>query len=396
MFNLLKGNKSLSIIALVAIVNSLGYAIVIPVLYSYSVKFGLSDFQNGLLFALFSICQFAATPLIGRLSDKYGRRPLLVISLIGTAVSFFMTAFAPNVFFLFLARALDGITAGNIPVAMAVIADTTEEHERARGFGIIAASFGFGFVIGPAIAAATVGISAALPFIIAGVFTTIAVFLTYFLLPETNKHIGQVHEGKLFDFGKMIRAAFDPNVGKTLVITLFYFMAFFLFIYAFQPYMVKVLHLSPVEISLLFTGFGAVGLVSQLFLVQKVVQMFGLKRAFTTAFLVVAICFGLLFFAKVFLMFIIIIFILGFANSLVQPLLTTIISKETDAKSQGTILGLNSSYMSVGQILGPILGGAFATISLGLPFVAAGATVIFCFYLAHQVMNPKIKKDTAF
>src|SRR5438876_3772089 len=110
---MLKTNRTLFIIALIALVNMLGYGIIIPILYAYSKKYGLSDFQNGLLFAIFSICQFISTPVIGRMSDKYGRRPLLLISIIGTALSFFLMAFASNAIFLFLARALDGLTSGN-------------------------------------------------------------------------------------------------------------------------------------------------------------------------------------------------------------------------------------------------------------------------------------------
>src|SRR5438270_11017979 len=112
-----KENKNLLIIALIAIVNALGYGIVIPILYAYSKRYGLSDFQNGLLFATFSVCQFIATPIIGRLSDKYGRRPMLLLSITGTAVSFFIMAFAPSAIFLFIARGLDGLTAVNILVA---------------------------------------------------------------------------------------------------------------------------------------------------------------------------------------------------------------------------------------------------------------------------------------
>src|SRR3990172_819990 len=130
-------NRNILIIALIALVNMLGYGIIIPILYAYSKKFGLSDFENGLLFSLFSICQFISTPIIGRMSDKYGRRPLLIISILGTALSFFIMAFAPSAIFLFLARALDGITAGNIPVASAIISDTTSQEQRTRGFGII-------------------------------------------------------------------------------------------------------------------------------------------------------------------------------------------------------------------------------------------------------------------
>src|SRR3989339_1040643 len=149
-------NRNIWIISLIALVNMLGYGIIIPILYAYSKKFGLSDFENGLLFALYSICQFISTPFIGRLSDRYGRKPLLIISVAGTAVSFFVMAFAPNALFLFLARSLDGITAGNIPVAFAVISDSTKPAERAKAFGRVWAAFNFGFVFGPAVAALTV------------------------------------------------------------------------------------------------------------------------------------------------------------------------------------------------------------------------------------------------
>ena len=154
---MLKQNRNVLIVGLIAVVNMLGYGIIIPILYAYSKKYGLSDFQNGLLFASFSICQFISTPIIGRLSDKYGRRPMLLFSITGTAFSFFMMAFAPSAIFLFAARMLDGITAGNIPVAFAVISDSTKPEGRAKAFGMIGAAFSFGFIFGPAISAFTVG-----------------------------------------------------------------------------------------------------------------------------------------------------------------------------------------------------------------------------------------------
>ncbi len=390
-------NRNLLIIALIAIVNALGYGIIIPVLYSYSIRFGLSDFQNGLLFAIFAICQFLSTPFIGRMSDKYGRKPLLVISIAGTALSFFMTAFAPTAIFLFIARALDGITAGNIPVAAAVISDTTTEKDRAKGFGIIGASFGFGFVFGPAISAFTVGISAALPFIIAGVISTIAVIITALFLPETNKHIGEVKKGKLFDFAKLYHALFDKSIGVTLLISFFYFLAFSCAIlYGYQPFSVKVLHLSEMEVSLLFTMFGVIGLITQLFLIPKVTKRFGLKKPFSFAFLAVALIFFGIFFSRSLLSFAILSVLLGLANSLIQPLTQTILSNETDAKSQGSIQGINASYMSLGQIFGPIAGGAIATIAVPYPFLAGAAIMLICLYLSFKVLKPGVAKEHAF
>lgn len=390
-------NRNLLIIALIAVVNMLGYGIIIPILYAYSKRFGLSDFQNGLLFALFSICQFIATPIIGRMSDKYGRRPLLLISIIGTTVSFFMMAFAPNVFFVYLARALDGLTAGNVPVAFAVISDSTKPEERPRAFGMIGAAFSFGFVFGPAIAALTVGLAQSLPFIIAGVITLIAAALTALYLPETNQHMGEIKHGKLFDFPKLWHTLFDPNVGLTFIISLGFFLAFSCaIIYGFQPFTLQVLKISQPQNAILFTVFGIVGLISQTFLVQRITKMFGIKRAFSTGLLLTALSFVIMYFSHTLPIFIVASVILGLFNSIVQTLIPAILSQEADAKSQGTIMGLNTSYQSIGMIVGPILGGVIATYSIPLNFIVGATLTLVCFWLSFSILKPDAKAESAF
>lgn len=390
-------NRNLLIIALIALVNMLGYGIIIPILYAYSKKYGLSDFQNGLLFASFSICQFISTPIIGRLSDKYGRRPMLIISIIGTAASFFMMAFAPSALFLFLARALDGLTAGNIPVAFAVISDSTKPEDRPRAFGLIGSAFSFGFVFGPAISALTVGFGAAIPFIIAGIITIIAAVLTFLYLPETNKHMGEVRHGKLFDFPKMWRTLFDPNVGMTFVISLIFFMAFACaLIYGFQPFTLHVLKITTQQNALLFTLFGTVGLISQNVLVHRISKKFGVKKAFSTGILLTSVALLIMFFSRSLTLFVSAAIILGVFNSIVQTLLPAILSQEADAKSQGTIMGLNSSYQSIGMIIGPILGGVVATIAIPLPFLVGAVLILLCYFLSSQVLRPGVKKESAF
>jgi len=390
-------NRNLMIIALIAFVNMLGYGIIIPILYSYSIKYGLSDFDNGLLFALFSICQFIAAPIIGRLSDKYGRRPMLLMSITGTALSFFMMAFAPGAIFLFLARALDGLTAGNIPVAFAVISDSTKPEERAKAFGLIGAAFSFGFIFGPAIAALTVGFGYAVPFIIAGVITLIAAFLTFLYLPETNKHIGEVQKGKLFDFPKMWKTLFDPNAGLTFVISLVFLLAFSCaIIYGFQPFTMNILRITEAENAILFTIFGIIGLITQTFLVQRITKYFGMKKAFSISMLFTALSFIIMFFSRSLPVFVGASIILGLFNSVVQTLIPTILSQEADSKSQGTIMGLNASYQSIGMIIGPILGGAVATIAVPLPFLVGTILVMLCFYLSFYILKPGIRKESAF
>jgi MFS family permease len=390
-------NRNFIIISIIVLINSIGYGIIIPLLYSYSLRFGLNDFQNGMLFAIFSLCQLLSTPIIGRLSDKYGRKPLLVASLTGTALSFFMTAWAPNAIILFLARALDGITAGNIPVASAVISDSTEPKDRAKGFGIIGASFGFGFIAGPAISALTLQFGVSAPFIVAGVVTTLAVVATALFLPETNKHIGEVAKGKIFDFAKLFHSLFDKNVGMTLLISLIYSTAFGLFIFAFQPFAVKVMHLGETQISLIYTLFGVIGLITQLFIMPRVANKFPDKTILTYALFIVAIAFLGNFFANILVVYLIFSVLLSFSNSFVPPMIQTILSKETDEKSQGTMQGLNASYLSIGYTIGPIVGGGLATLYIPLPFLLAAFLCFVCLYLAYRYLHKSYrKKESAF
>ena len=391
-----KSNKNLIVIAVIAIVNALGYGIIIPILYSYSRRFGLSDFENGLLFATFSVCQFLSTPIIGRLSDKYGRKPLLIISLAGTALSFLIMAFAPSALFLFLARALDGLTAGNIPVASAVISDTTAPKDRAKGFGIIGASFGFGFVFGPAISALTLSYGIAVPFLIAAAVSVFAVILTAVVLPETNNHMGEVIRGRFLDIPKLIRSVTDENIGTTLLLSLLYSLAFSLFTYAFQPFAVKILGLTAQEISFNFVIFGIVGLVAQGFIIPTLEKLYGEKRTLTAALTITIITFMCMFLVRHYFTFILISIIHSLANGFVAPLVQALLSKEADEKSQGSILGLNASYISIGMIFGPIVGGAVATLGVPLPFATGSLICLFCMILSLQILRKPFHKQTAF
>jgi len=141
-------NRSFWIIALI---NSLSFTILIPIIYLYGKRFGLNDFHTSLLFSIYSLAQFFATPVIGKLSDRFGRKPLLIISLAGTVIANFIAGKASTASVLFLARLLDGITGGNNSIAQAVISDVTNPENRAKGFGIYGAAFGLGFILGPAI-----------------------------------------------------------------------------------------------------------------------------------------------------------------------------------------------------------------------------------------------------
>ena len=180
-------NRSFWIIALINFINSLSITILIPTIYQYGREFHLSDLETSLLFSIFSIAQFFATPIIGKLSDKFGRRPLLIISLAGTVIGNLLAGTAPNAAVLFFARFLDGITGGNVSVAQAVISDVTTPENRAQGFGIFGASLGLGFVMGPVLSLVAQQRSLGTAFFVASAVATIALIITILFLPETLK-----------------------------------------------------------------------------------------------------------------------------------------------------------------------------------------------------------------
>src|SRR5688572_22492426 len=178
-------SRPLLVIFLTIFVNLVGFGIIIPLLPFYAQTFGASPFVIGLLFASFSLSQLIASPLLGELSDRWGRRPVLILSLIGTAISFTMLALAHSLAMLFAARIVDGLSGGNITTARAYIADVTTEENRAKAFGVLGAAFGLGFIIGPALGAAFSHISYTAPIWAAAAITVVAIALAWFWLPET-------------------------------------------------------------------------------------------------------------------------------------------------------------------------------------------------------------------
>ena len=176
-------SRPLLVIFLTVFVNLVGFGIIIPLLPFYAETFGASPLVIGLLFAAFSLAQLVAAPILGALSDRYGRRPVLIFSLIGTVVSFVMLAIAHSLAMLFAARIIDGLSGGNITIARAYIADVTEPEERAKAFGFLGAAFGLGFIVGPGLAGLFAHISYTAPIWAAAAVTVLAAATAWILAP---------------------------------------------------------------------------------------------------------------------------------------------------------------------------------------------------------------------
>jgi len=207
-------------------------------------------------------------------------------------------------------------------------------------------------------------------------------------LPETNDHSGEIEKGKLFDIPLLWHTLLDSKIGTTFFITLIFFLAFSCaIIYGFQPFTSHVLNITQSQNAILFTMFGAVGLIAQSFLVQRFSKTVGTKMAFTTAMVFTAFSFLMMYFSRTLIVFVSALIILALFNSVVQTLIPTLLSQQVDAKSQGSIMGLNTSYQSIGMIIGPIVGGMVATEAVRLPFLVGSIFVILCFFLSFNILR---------
>lgn len=351
-------NRTFWIIALISLINALSITILIPVIYLYGRQFGLNDFQTSLLFSAYSVAQFFATPVIGKLSDRFGRKPLLVISLMGTVVANLIAGTATTAWVLFFARFLDGITGGNMSVAQAVISDVTTRENRARGFGISGAALGLGFVLGPAISLLAQQVSLGAAFLVSGAIALIALVITIFFLPEslTTK---RVIKGNFFDLGlkDLIKGLAFPKVGILLIINFFIGTTFTIFTYAFQPYFIHVLHQNNQALTLMFLIFGVLGVIMQTWGVSILTQKFNLVYILflglsirSASFILMPIWANVVYFVCVSILF-------ALFNSLVQPMINALISLNARHEDQGLALGLNASYLSISNAIGPVIAG---------------------------------------
>ena len=351
-------NRTFWITALVAFINALSLTILIPVLYLYGRQFGLNDFQTSLLFSIYAIAQFFATPIIGKLSDRFGRKPLLIISLAGTVIANLIAGTATTASVLFAARFLDGITGGNASVAQAIISDVTTPANRAKGFGIFGAAFGLGFVLGPAISLFAQQISLGAAFLVSSAIAFIALLITGFLLPETLQHKAE-RSHNIFDLGleNLIKGLAIPRVGILLIINFFIGTTFTIFTYAFQPYFLHVLNQDNRALTMMFFLFGVLGVVMQVWGVSLLNRRFNLVNILLFALFIRSLSFLLMPIWANISYFVIISILFSLFNSLVQPMISTLISLNSNPQDQGTVMGLNSSYLSVSNAFGPLIAG---------------------------------------
>lgn len=391
-------NRSLSILILVMLVNALSYGTIIPLLYPYTARFGVDPFVLSLLFASFSFAQLLATPIIGRLSDKYGRKPLLLWCLFGTGVSQILMALANSIPMIFIARILDGITGGNNSVAQAMVADTVKGPDRAKAFGYLGAAMGAGFLIGPAIGGLLSGISLTTPFWFSAALAILGSALGFMILPESLPAADEkaARSEPAFNVRALLTALTSSGVGMVLAISFLATLALNTFILGFQTYTVDVLHLAPTQVGILFALFGLISVIMQaggVGLLIKYVR--DIKKILFASLTLSAVILLVLSTTEVLWTFTLVLMVQMFAAAPQFPLVASLVSNRARSEDQGGLLGINQAYVSLGQIVGPVLGGLVATrYSISAVFMVAGLLYgVAAFSSRFLFVPPKEKED---
>jgi DHA1 family tetracycline resistance protein-like MFS transporter len=342
-------------------IDLLGFGIVIPVLpfYAEGTQFNATPRTVGLLFASYSIMQLFFSPVLGRLSDKYGRRPVLLISIIGTGIGFMILGFAKTLWMLFVGRILDGISGGNISTAQAYIADITTKEDRAKGMGLLGAAFGLGFIFGPAIGGILSRWGIQVPFLFAAGLCFANAILLYFTLPETvtPDHPARVSAAGGRGFKQLITSLKQPRLGFILTIYFLFIVAFSIMTTSFSLYTMFRFGYDAQHNGYLFAYVGLIAVIIQGGLIGRLVKRFG-EQALV---IVGALFFAVSLFSVPFvgphaggLVALLIgggIFSLG--NSLSTPALNSLASKSVGAAEQGGVLGVTQSVSSLARAVGP-------------------------------------------
>ena len=366
--------RPLLIIFLTIFVNLVGFGIIIPLLPFYAETFGASPLVIGLLFAVFSLCQLVAAPALGDLSDRYGRRPILIFSLAGTVVSFVMLAVAHSIVMLFAARVVDGLSGGNISTARAYVADITEPRDRARAYGIIGAAFGLGFILGPALSGVLSGISYTAPIWAAAGLTLVAIAMAWLWLPET---VPRAIAGTGNPFSYLPDLLARPAVRRILTIDFIYWLAFATFQTTFSLFVSRRFGFGVAKTGYFFAAFGILGAVVQGGCIRPVVKRIGDKATFllglgfgAAGLVAAALSHSVALFA---LALVPLALGIGFGH----PTISSLVSLVARGDEQGRIPGAASAVESLGRTVGPVWGNAsLQQYGESTPYISAAALLV--------------------
>lgn len=397
----------LGILFFTVFIDLLGFGLILPIASYYAISFNATAGQVPLLGATFSAMAFIFLPFWGQLSDSIGRRPVLLISTIGSFFAYLVFGSAQSLVWLFIARGIAGVTSANIPAAQAYIADSTTPELRSKGMGLIGAAFGLGFILGPPIggALAELGKALGLGYSLVGygaaLLSLINAFLIYRFLPESRVPSDKAQKGParspLTARYLQFRSAFGAP-GMAIL-----FLVFFVFVYAFanMEWTFGLLTMERLDWtsanggerynSYVFGVIGVIGAVTQGFLIGRLVPRFGERNVLVVGLAILAVGLGLMSVIHSIPVLMASIVLVSFGNGLCSPSLSSLVSRRAPADVQGSVLGVQQSLGALGRILGPSIGGfLFQNVGSAWPF-RVGA---FGMFVAWVLVVARVKDTT--
>ena len=355
---------SLLPVFLIVLVDVFGMTLVIPLLAIYAETFHATPLQATMLVSVFAACQLVSGPIIGHMSDRVGRKPMLLISQVGTFIGFIVMARAQALWMLYIARVLDGSTAGNLSLAQAYISDHTEPSQRAKSFGLIGIAFGVGFFIGPSLTgylSAKYGLTT--PIYLAAVMSATSVLCTATLLKggRQSEHAFDDRE-KALHWKTYAKYFGRPGLREHLLQFLFFITSFSLFISGFALFAERRFTyqghpFGPREIGYVFGYVGFLGIILQGGLIGRLVKRFGEASLVAAGFIALAVGYFGLGIATSFVLLMLTGTLAAFGNGVIRPALTSLITQQAGRQEQGVVLGITQSLMSMASIVSPIVAG---------------------------------------
>lgn len=348
----------------------------------------------GLLIASYPFMQFFGAPILGKYSDRVGRKPVLLMSMTGALIGYLLFGLALQyglLFLIFISRMIPGFMAGNIAVILSSISDLSDEESKAKNFGLVGAAFGLGFVIGPSIgglladSSVVSWFSLATPFWFTAILTVCNMILVYFYFPETNTKKVQ-NEISLFQGFKNVKKIFEiPNLRGILTVVMLVSFGFSFFTQFFAIYLYREFDFSVRDVGMLFGWVGIWLFITQAGVIRIITKKFKPEQILKVTPLMIGIFVLLLLVPDEKWMFYLIQPMIAISYGLTNPTMTALVSKQVSAEQQGEVLGINQSMSSLGQIIPPLVGGFLAGFDAAYPLIASfvmlvGAWLVFLFY----------------
>ena len=394
----MKNRSALTLIFTTVFIDLLGFGILIPILPTFATKvLKVDETAIGIAIAVYSFVQFFFNSYFGELSDKHGRKPVIVICLLLNALGYIIFALTNTYFILIVSRVIGGIGGSSIGVAQAYIADITTKEDRSKGMGMIGAAFGLGFVFGPLIGGILSKFGYEVTGFAAAGFSFMAFLVTIFLLPESNvnRELAQSRKRKLFDVSAVKKVFKKKDLG--LLVTLFFILTFSVAnIYGtFALLGYEVYHFTDLQNGYMLGIVGIASAIVQGGLIRVVTRYIRETKIVVFGSFLMMVGLGLLPYGGSFAGLTIIVIVMAVGMGFLQPTLLSLISEVTSETEQGITLGLNQSFSAFARVLGPLWGGfAFEFLGYAFPFLTGAFFTLFIVLLTIFYLPKAIRVDT--